>query len=1030
LLKLGASADTVTDAKQSAFHPPSVAELSPLFPQLEILELIGKGGMGAVYQARQKQLDRIVALKILPPGIGNEPAFAERFTREAKALAKLSHPNIVTLYEFGDASGQFYFLMEFVDGVNLRQLLHAGRISAREALAIVPQICDALQFAHDQGIVHRDIKPENILMDRRGRVKVADFGLAKIIDGRAGSPLPAAGDMQTGAGAQGTARPTNELTDAGKVMGTPQYMSPEQIQAPGEVDHRADIYALGVVFYQMLTGELPGKKLEAPSKKVSIDVRLDEIVLRALEKKPELRYQQVSEVKTMVESITAESQKEDVGSQKPKGWFRQFVPFGPPLPKTRFSKFINYGWYALFSAMVVLAVYRRKDDAAWAIWNSWFTILMLLGLVDTFFCIRKERMAGKTQLGSSGRESAQTEKSEIGNRQPAIPSRFSRTAIVGACLVAMGLLSVFLSFFVDRMATRPMLPAGGVLANQPAMSAAPALIGAALLYLFFATLLGWISVSQIRRSAGKLHGLWLAVFNGLFFPLLLLDAIIFGLVWLVIKFLVVGQPGDMLVIGYQLGMFFTLWLCVAAILSVVVDWLIIRRVWRAVNITPKVDALPAIEAWLALMDDGDYAQSWDAAAKYFQKTISKEEWIDRLGSARRPQGKVITRKLRTARGFGSRYTVKFDTQFAGLKAAVETVYFSRERDGQWRAIGYLILPAYADETRSGWLGKQALFWSVLALLSGVVSVCVWPKSPGKLDWLVYVGVLWGIVYGGRAYQTRAGKSAFIISFITLAIWLLVFVFGYQPVVNFNHATPFQGEPAIGLDWPTNTASRSQFSDFLFKSAIREYENQRNTNAMNIYDFMFRAFPEISREPGHQLQVAQILNTSGHASAALEIVSRLETNGSDYVKDFAGLVWLAKGNALKQLGRYDDAMIAYSNTLNWTTNGHQWFSNYLPTVTSSMRDIGMRPIHTVEPADLREARAKLAQLRVNYAEQNTAVQRVLARVKELERMSKDEPNAPKDLREAKAQLAELRVDYAEQNPRIQEALARIKALDAK
>ena len=274
------------------FVPPEIAELAAKFPQLEILELIGRGGMGAVYKARQKQLDRIVALKILPPGIGDDPAFAERFAREAKALAKLNHPGIVTIHDFGRADGLYYFIMEFVDGVSLRQLLNAGRIAPREALAIVPQICDALQFAHDQGIVHRDIKPENILLDRRGRVKVADFGLAKLVGTE---PEPAAGAAP--------AAGSPALTESGKIMGTPNYMAPEQIEHPGEVDHRADIYALGVVFYQMLTGELPGKKIELPSHKVEIDVRLDEVVLRALEKNPERRYAQASILKTRVENI-------------------------------------------------------------------------------------------------------------------------------------------------------------------------------------------------------------------------------------------------------------------------------------------------------------------------------------------------------------------------------------------------------------------------------------------------------------------------------------------------------------------------------------------------------------------------------------------------------------------------------------------------------------------------------------------------------------------------------------------------------
>ena len=299
-------------------EPPSLERLRAAFPQLEVIELIGQGGMGAVYKARQKQLDRIVALKVLPPGIGGDPAFAERFTREARALAKLLHPNIVTLFEFGRADGIYYLLMEYVDGVSLRQLLATGRVAPREALAIVPQICEALQFAHDHGIVHRDIKPENILMDRGGRVKVADFGLAKIIGGDEAA-LPTAATAP-GGGPALTASLTGE-----SIMGTPQYMAPEQAAHPGDVDHRADIYALGVVFYQMLTGQLPGARLEAPSRKVRIDVRLDEVVLRALEQKPERRYQQVSEIKTQVETIALTPGQAGVGSSPRRALLNQWV---------------------------------------------------------------------------------------------------------------------------------------------------------------------------------------------------------------------------------------------------------------------------------------------------------------------------------------------------------------------------------------------------------------------------------------------------------------------------------------------------------------------------------------------------------------------------------------------------------------------------------------------------------------------------------------------------------------------------------
>lgn len=272
-----------SEAASARFVPPPVEEIAQLFPQLEILGLIGQGGMGAVYKARQPALDRFVALKVLPPAVAGDPGFAERFNREARALARLNHPNIVAVHDFGKAGLLHYLLMEFVDGANLREVEQAGRLSADQALAIVPQICEALQFAHSEGIVHRDIKPENLLLDKKGRLKITDFGIAKIIGVPAGKA---------------------SLTGARDVVGTPHYMAPEQIEKPQTVDHRADIYSLGVVFYEMLTGELPLGKFQPPSKKVQVDVRLDQVVLHSLEKEPERRYQHASQIKTDVEHIS------------------------------------------------------------------------------------------------------------------------------------------------------------------------------------------------------------------------------------------------------------------------------------------------------------------------------------------------------------------------------------------------------------------------------------------------------------------------------------------------------------------------------------------------------------------------------------------------------------------------------------------------------------------------------------------------------------------------------------------------------
>ena len=270
--------------KSTPFEPPTIAHLAPLFPALEILELIGAGGMGAVYKARQRGLDRLVAIKILPDEVGRDPRFALRFTREARALARLNHPNIVSIYEFGNSEGTYYFLMEFVDGSNLREVIQSHELQPQQALAIVPHLCDALQYAHNQGVVHRDIKPENILLGKDGQVKIADFGLSRLL---------------------GAESQEETLTGTHQLMGTLRYMAPEQLEGAHQVDHRADIYSLGVVFYEMLTGELPLGRFAVPSKKVSIDVRLDDVVLRTLEKEPQRRYQRASQVKSDLESITA-----------------------------------------------------------------------------------------------------------------------------------------------------------------------------------------------------------------------------------------------------------------------------------------------------------------------------------------------------------------------------------------------------------------------------------------------------------------------------------------------------------------------------------------------------------------------------------------------------------------------------------------------------------------------------------------------------------------------------------------------------
>ncbi len=436
--------------------PPTLEEIADKFPHFEVVECLGRGGMGVVYKARQKSLDRWVAIKLLAPERVHEEHFADHFEREAKTLAKMSHPNIVTVFDHGQTDGLFYIVMEYIDGLNLRDLLREAKMEPEQALAIIPPICDALEYAHDKGVVHRDIKPENILLDREGRVKIADFGIASLVGA------------------------------SGEKSGTPPYMAPEQEN--GIVDRRADIYALGVVLYEMLTGERPDKDFKAPSKKVRIDIRLDEIVLRALEITPALRYQTAGEFRTQVDTVIS-----------------------------------------------------NPGKVSWR---------------------EPERSATKE---------LQT-----------LESRFSRTAILGACWAPIFFV-VFLLYFTDSQLSDGSRHIPGVW--QTLMSIMVSVLGISA--PLGTTILGWIAVSQIRRSVAKIHGLWLAVFDGLLFPLLSMTALV-GWFWhwviydLIRASIVDGAPELSSLQRLIVTNTSALTALATMATSLVLGIFIIRRVWRAV----------------------------------------------------------------------------------------------------------------------------------------------------------------------------------------------------------------------------------------------------------------------------------------------------------------------------------------------------------------------------------------------------------------------------------------------------------------
>ncbi|NPC86618.1 serine/threonine protein kinase, partial [Pyxidicoccus fallax] len=287
-------------------------------PGFELLEVLGRGGMGEVWLARQQSLGRTVAVKLLPPRLAKDPEFVTRFEKEATALAALNHPHIIQIIDRGVAGEHYYFVMEYVEGRSLREAMAAG-VKPERALKILLSVARAIECAHDKGIIHRDLKPENILLDGRGHVKVADFGLAGI----------RAQDSRL------------QLTATAVAMGTLNYMAPEQRRDAKNVDGRADLFSIGVMLYEVLTGELPLGRFKLPSAKVpGLDPRIDEVVERLLETDPEARYARAGELAAALEAMITNSSAPGL----PQGDVERRVVTARVRPASNLSRRMRAGW--------------------------------------------------------------------------------------------------------------------------------------------------------------------------------------------------------------------------------------------------------------------------------------------------------------------------------------------------------------------------------------------------------------------------------------------------------------------------------------------------------------------------------------------------------------------------------------------------------------------------------------------------------------------------------------------------------------
>jgi serine/threonine-protein kinase len=351
-------------ATTGGFLPGSTA-LPAAFGDYELHEEIGRGGMGVVYRATQKSLGRTVALKMLLRRDLASPADLARFRSEAEAAARLDHPGIVSIFEVGECEGHPFYSMQFVEGTTLSRRLAAGRLPPREAAALLAEVADAVQAAHDRGVLHRDLKPSNILIDALGEPHVSDFGLAKRLEGDA------------------------SVTHTGAILGTPCYMSPEQAAGSrGDVGPTSDVWSLGAILYQMLTGRPPFQAatpmdtllavLESDppvprSLERGVDRDLEMIALKSLQKPQDLRYASATDLAADLRSFLA---GEPVAARR--GGFSDV--FARLFRETHHAVVLeNWGLLWMWHSVVVLALSVTTDLLAWQGVTTRWPYLVLWG---------------------------------------------------------------------------------------------------------------------------------------------------------------------------------------------------------------------------------------------------------------------------------------------------------------------------------------------------------------------------------------------------------------------------------------------------------------------------------------------------------------------------------------------------------------------------------------------------------------------------------------------------------------------------